>query len=819
MRLITTTQGHICLKETDDASGALLNMQGFAYDELYYRIRNGKIAFYLNNEDSPWKLEVWSINLPVNIDGVDYDEDNVDEAIRHIMADRFQEQIDELESGLTAETQRSVAADAVHDALISGLDADLTAEVARAQAEEYRIEHQFDDEFAGLHQEDVRLDQAITDVYEYASGVNAALAAEVTRSVAEDGEHDALISALTADLLAETSRATAEEHRIEHQFDNEFAGLHQKDVQHDTLISALTADLLAETTRATTAESGLQASISAEVTRSTAEDARLAQALNDEVLRATSAETALDEAVDAVDDKIDAEIVRSTAKDTEHDTLISGLTADLLAETTRATNAESGLQASISSEVTRSTAEDARLSQALNDEVLRASTAENSLSDRISANTASINAETARATTAETALASSKADKTELYALSGNTYTKSEVDTALATKADKASAFTFVEYNHNDKRIYFKSQNNVVVGQVDTTDFVKDGMVSNVVISGNDMVITFNTDAGKEDIVVSLANIFDPNNYYDKSVMNVLLAAKQDVSGMSAYALTANTYSKQEVDTALAAKADAVDVDSLSGKVETISGDTYSKAESDAKYQPKSGMTDYATTANTYTKTQVDAALSAKADAVDVAALSGKVETISGNTYTKTESDTKYQPKSGMSGYATTGTVNDAITQFTSALTREYERAEGAEQALSASKQDVLISGTNIKTINGNSLLGSGDLVISGGGDLSNYYTKTESDNKYQPKSGMTGYATTGTTEALNNGLTAHTSNQTIHVTATDKNTWNNKSDFSGNYNDLTNKPTIPVIWAGTQAEFDQIAVKDPNTIYLISQE
>lgn len=35
---------------------------------------------------------------------------------------------------------------------------------------------------------------------------------------------------------------------------------------------------------------------------------------------------------------------------------------------------------------------------------------------------------------------------------------------------------------------------------------------------------------------------------------------------------------------------------------------------------------------------------------------------------------------------------------------------------LATSKQDTLVSGTNIKTINGNSLLGSGDLVISGGG-------------------------------------------------------------------------------------------------------
>ena len=45
-------------------------------------------------------------------------------------------------------------------------------------------------------------------------------------------------------------------------------------------------------------------------------------------------------------------------------------------------------------------------------------------------------------------------------------------------------------------------------------------------------------------------------------------------------------------------------------------------------------------------------------------------------------------------------------------------------------KQDKLTSGTNIKTINGNSLLGSGNIIIEGGStDLSNYYTKNEVDN------------------------------------------------------------------------------------------
>lgn len=32
------------------------------------------------------------------------------------------------------------------------------------------------------------------------------------------------------------------------------------------------------------------------------------------------------------------------------------------------------------------------------------------------------------------------------------------------------------------------------------------------------------------------------------------------------------------------------------------------------------------------------------------------------------------------------------------------------------------------------------------------------------------------------------------HVSAAEKTAWNNKSDFSGDYNDLTNKPTIPTV-------------------------
>lgn len=38
----------------------------------------------------------------------------------------------------------------------------------------------------------------------------------------------------------------------------------------------------------------------------------------------------------------------------------------------------------------------------------------------------------------------------------------------------------------------------------------------------------------------------------------------------------------------------------------------------------------------------------------------------------------------------------------------------------------------------------------------------------------------------------------------------------SGDYDDLENKPTILTQWFGTQAEYDAITTKDPNTIYNI---
>ena len=184
--------------------------------------------------------------------------------------------------------------------------------------------------------------------------------------------------------------------------------------------------------------------------------------------------------------------------------------------------------------------------------------------------------------------------------------------------SDVEGFFGAVAYDSQTKRINFynTSVEGDVLGYVDATDFIKDGMVSNVEIKnvtgkGTCIVITFNSDAGKQAIEIPITQIFDASNYYTTA---------QTQSYVQGY-----TYDKQTID---------------------------EKITQSGTFDP----TQYYTTANTYSKTEVNGLLDDKADTA--------------TTYTKTEVDT----------------------------------------ALSG-KQATLVSGTNIKTVGGTSLLGSGNVA------------------------------------------------------------------------------------------------------------
>ena len=79
-----------------------------------------------------------------------------------------------------------------------------------------------------------------------------------------------------------------------------------------------------------------------------------------------------------------------------------------------------------------------------------------------------------------------------------------------------------IAYDSSNKVISLKDASGNILGTtIDATDFIKDGMVSDVSVYDSNLVISFNTDAGKEDISIPLSHIFDSSNYYTKSESDV----------------------------------------------------------------------------------------------------------------------------------------------------------------------------------------------------------------------------------------------------------------------------------------------------------
>ena len=133
--------------------------------------------------------------------------------------------------------------------------------------------------------------------------------------------------------------------------------------------------------------------------------------------------------------------------------------------------------------------------------------------------------------TATSALASAfdtklegKADKTSLpsHIVSSVTYQDANVgeDTRPSITVDGTKTVlnlaNKLEWDSNAKSLKLYSGNHLLA-TVDGTTWVKDGMVESVAVVGNNLEITFNTDSGKEKISVPLTDVFNPDNYYNKT--------------------------------------------------------------------------------------------------------------------------------------------------------------------------------------------------------------------------------------------------------------------------------------------------------------
>ena len=142
-----------------------------------------------------------------------------------------------------------------------------------------------------------------------------------------------------------------------------------------------------------------------------------------------------------------------------------------------------------------------------------------------------------------------------------------------------------VKYNSTSHAIefYHGTTGGTKVFEVDASAFIIDGMVENVeiddVTSGSStvkcLIVSFNTDAGKQDINIPISDIFDPDIYYTKeeiddaeltisSALNDLNERKLDASAytptdLSNYYTKSETSGASQIATALSGKADASD--------------------------------------------------------------------------------------------------------------------------------------------------------------------------------------------------------------------------------------------------------------------
>ena len=205
-----------------------------------------------------------------------------------------------------------------------------------------------------------------------------------------------------------------------------------------------------------------------------------------------------------------------------------------------------------------------------------------------------------------------------------NYYTKQEVNGLTSNFFDKAI------YDSDNKAIIFKNGDDVIA-TIDATGFIKDGMVSNVEISESNLVITFNTDAGKEPISFALTDIFNPANYYDKTAMDGKLALKADASNV------------------------------------------YTKEDADSKF-----LTEHQSLDNYYTKTQVNEALTLKQDANT--AFSGDY-----NDLTNKPDLSVYAESADLATVATSGDYNDLTNKPTipaAQVNADWDASSGVAQIL-----------------------------------------------------------------------------------------------------------------------------------------
>ena len=356
------------------------------------------------------------------------------------------------------------------------------------------------------------------------------------------------------------------------------------------------------------------------------------------------------------------------------------------------------------------------------------------------------------------------------------------------TSADTMYYFDDAEYVSSAKTINFK-HGNTVLTTIDATDFIKDGMVSAVTVDTPSegpnsgvtcLIVTFNTDAGKEDIEIPVSDMFDSDLYYTKDEIHekekVVASALNDLNNRT-NTLSGNVNNIMSI---------VEDLGNVTEDIAALSASTIALSASTVNIESGLTMLSGAVVENYYTKKKINnkeiiisAALNDLNDRViNVSAsteeINNKIEELSGRTvdlsgyYTSAQTDNLFLSLSSYTNdekviSAALNVLNDkAISARTdinnlSAITTELQdnvytkqeignkervisaalnelndRIDEVEEAAGSSEALVYLSGVVMDMGDGLDELYSQVQEISGRTvDMSGYYTSGETDAKF----------------------------------------------------------------------------------------
>ena len=145
------------------------------------------------------------------------------------------------------------------------------------------------------------------------------------------------------------------------------------------------------------------------------------------------------------------------------------------------------------------------------------------------------------------------------------------------------------EYSSSDKAIYLYSSDETILSTIDATDFIKDGMVSSVTYDSDtkSLTISFNTDAGSEDITVDISDLVDTYTGGDGiSITDNIISVVKSESSEDYLTISEDGIAVSGIDNAISAAISDVQMQVAVASMETLIDNGNTVSASLASLQP-----------------------------------------------------------------------------------------------------------------------------------------------------------------------------------------------------------------------------------------